>query len=219
LCGRDYAAIVNKGNTVVSKQIQATGTIPSWQLASVGDLPRRCSGFISGEAEALVNELKRLPITSDPLWAADQDLRAAARSGRRQLIRSAMARAMEIDDPLLWTSQRLWDVVAQSDAEARKALGFFLGGVVYSESDGLKHLEAYTALELGFCKPDLPCALDDELRIICAAGGACSPDRDAKAKSFYLANGGSEDGWKNVLALVGQVRAALANKNVAFFVR
>jgi hypothetical protein len=219
ICGRDYATIAQRGHAAVSKQIQATGTIPSWQLAKIADLSHRCSGFIAGEPEALFNELKRAPVRSDPLFAAEQDLRAAARSGRRDQIQTAMARAMEIDDPFLWTSQRLWDVVAQSDAEAKKSLGFYVGGVVYSEKDGLKHLEAHTALELGFCKPDLPCALDDELRILCATGGACSQDRDAQAKTFYLDNGGSEEGWKNVLTLIGRVRTALANRNVAFFAR
>ncbi|MES3001295.1 MAG: hypothetical protein V4787_11445 [Pseudomonadota bacterium] len=219
LCGREYSVIAQRGNAAIAKHIDATGTIPSWQLAKIEYLPRRCSGFLAGEAHALVNELKRVSVTSDPLLAAEKDLRTAARSGGRDQIRSAMARAMEIDDPLLWTSQRLWDVVAQSDTEAKKSLGFYLGGVVYSEKDGLKHLEAYTALELGFCKPDLPCALDDELSIICAIGGACAQDRDAKAKSLYLDNGGSEEGWKKVLTLVAQVRTALATRNVAFFVR
>lgn len=51
------------------------------------------------------------------------------------------------------------------------------------------------------------------------AYGFCSPDRDAKAKSIYMPNGGSEEGWKRILTLVDRVRSALASKDVAFLVR
>jgi hypothetical protein len=94
-----------------------------------------------------------------------------------------------------------------------------LAGKVYAESDGLQHLEATTALELGFCKPGSLCAADDEVLLICAAGGDCARDRTEKAMAFYFANGGAEAGWKRTLELASQVRAAAATRNVGFFVR
>lgn len=67
-------------------------------------------------------------------------------------------------------------------------------GRFYSEADGQKHLEAYTALELGFCKPNLPCALDDELRIVCAMVAIVPRIARKWATEYLLANGGREDG-------------------------
>lgn len=219
ICGRDYAAVTRAGAAALDRQIRSAGTVPGYQLAMMEDLPRRCAGFVPGETSAFLADLKRFPLAEDPLLAAEEDVRDAARSGRPEAIRAAVLRAMVLDDPLLWTENRLYDAVAQSDPEARKVFGFYLNGVVYSEKDGLQHLEASTALDLGFCKPDLPCGLDDELRIVCATGGECAPDREAKARAFLLANGGAPEGWQRVIALAEQVRSAIANRNVGFFVR
>jgi hypothetical protein len=219
LCSKDFNAIAERARTAVARQIQQTSTVESWRLTQVDALARRCAGFAPGEAQTLARELSGMPAASDPLANASNSLRAAAKTGRSDLIRAAMESAMAVDDSLLWTSDRLWDAVAQADPEARKRSGFYLGGKVYSESDGPQHLEAATALELGFCKPGSLCAADDEVLLICAAGGDCARDRTEKAKSFYFANGGTEEGWKRILALTAQVRAAIASRNVAFFVR
>jgi hypothetical protein len=220
ICGRDFAAITRAGNAAVSKEIASKATVSASRLAMMADLPQRCSAFVAGEASELHGNLKaRAQNGGDPLVAAQQELIAASKSGRPELLRSAVARLMQLDDSLLWSQHRLYDYVAQSDPEAKKVLGFFLNGKVYSEADGQKHLEAHTALELGFCKPNLPCALDEELRVVCAAGGDCASDRQEKAKQYLLDNGGTEQGWKNVQTLVSQIQTALARKNVSFFVR
>ena len=154
-----------------------------------------------------------------PLVAAEQNLIVAWRSGRPESMRAAVARLMQLDDPLLWTQHRLYHYVAQFDPEAKKSTGIFLNGKVYTQADRQTFLEVTTALELGFCDRNLPCALDDELKIVCAGGGDCADDRYKKAKNLVLANGGTEDNWKSVLVLVNQIEAALASRNVSFFVR
>jgi hypothetical protein len=98
-------------------------------------------------------------------------------------------------------------------------LGLYLDNKVHSADDVQSHHEAVAALELGFCKPGLPCALDDELLIVCAVGGDCARDRSDKARSMYMANGGSEDGWRRVLALVDRIQAAVRGADVGMFVR
>jgi hypothetical protein len=220
VCGRNFPAITKAGNAAIAKEIASKGTISSSHLGMMTDLPQRCSEFIPGEAAQLHSDLKmRAESSGDPLVAARQALIAASKSGRAELLRAAVARLMELDDPLLWTDRRLYDYVAQFDPEARRVSGIFLNGKVYRSADGHRHLEVSTALELGFCKRDLPCAPDDELRVVCAVGGDCARDRYEKAKQYLPANGGTEDGWKATMTLVNQIQAALAAGNVSFFVR
>lgn len=220
ICGRDFEAIKAAGKAAIAKEVAPGASASTSRLALMADLPRRCSSFATGEASEMVRSLKdRAQTSGDPLVAAEQDLLAAWRSGRPELLRAAVGHLMQLDDPLLWTEHRLYSYVAQFDPEAKKATGLFLNGKVYTDADGLRYLEASTALELGFCKRGLPCGPDDVLQVVCASAGNCPQDRDAKAKDYLLANGGSEDNWKNVLALMTQIQAALASRNVAFFVR
>jgi hypothetical protein len=219
ICGRDFAVIQRLGAAAMAKEIRATGTVASYRMTLGGSIVNRCAGFVPGEADALYRELAAAPASHDPLVAADKEMLAAFHSRNPGLIRAAVTGLIAIDDPLLWTHHGLFALVAQSDPEARKESGVFFGGVVYtSEPDG-KLLEANSALELAFCRPGTACAKDDDLRLMCAAGGACAPDLQTRQMNFYMANGGTEEGWKLVLSMTQQIRDALASKNVAFFVR
>jgi hypothetical protein len=219
ICGRDFNAIKRLGDAAMAKEIKASGTVASYRVALRDSLPSRCAAFVAGEADALVRELKVAPASYDPLLAAEQSLASAIQSQRPELIRPAVANVMAIDDSLLWTHHNLFALVAQSDPEARKVNGIYFGGVVYPPGPTTKNLEANSALELAFCRPGTACAQEDTLRLMCAAGGACAPDLETQQKNFYMANGGTEEGWKLVLAMTQQIRDALASKNVAFFVR
>jgi hypothetical protein len=220
ICGRDFASITKAGNAAVAKEIAANVTVSTSRLSMMSDLPQRCSAFVPGETTQMLNGLKsQAQSSSDPLVAAEKNLVAAWKSGRPDSMRAAVGRLMQLDDPLLWTRHRLYDYVAQSDPEAKRATGIFLNGKVYPANDGQRHLEVSIALDLGFCKRDLPCALDDELKMACASGGDCAQDRYEKARNYVLANGGTEANWKTVLTLVPQIQAALSAKNVSFFVR
>lgn len=220
VCGRDFAVVTKAGNAAVAKEIASNGTVSTSRLSMISDLPQRCSAFIPGEAAQIVSVLKtRAQSSSDPLVTAEKNLLAAWKSGRPDSMRAAVGRLIELDDPLLWTQHRLYDYVAQFDPEAKSASGVFLNGKVYPANDGLRHLEVTIALDLGFCKRDLPCALDDELKMVCAIGEDCAQDRYEKARNYVLANRGTEATWKAVLTLVSQIRDALSTKNVSFFVR
>lgn len=220
ICGRDFAAVTKRGDAAIASEIASNATVSASRLKMMSDLPQRCSAFIPGETTQMLNDLKsRVRSSSDPLIAAEQNLIAAWKSGRSDSMRAAVGRLMQLDDPLLWTRHRLYDYVAQFDPEAKKATGIFLNGKVYPATDGLRYLEVSIALDLGFCKRDLPCALDDELKIVCASGGECAQDRYEKARHYVLANRGTEANWKAVLTLVPQIQEALSTKNVSFFVR
>ena len=220
LCGRDFGALAKAGNAAIVKEIASSGTVSATRLAMLADMPQRCSAFVAGEPQQMLMSLRaRAQSSGDPLVAAEQNLIVAWRSGRPESMRAAVARLMQLDDPLLWTQHRLYHYVAQFDPEAKKSTGIFLNGKVYTQADRQTFLEVTTALELGFCDRNLPCALDDELKIVCAGGGDCADDRYKKAKNLVLANGGTEDNWKSVLVLVNQIEAALASRNVSFFVR
>lgn len=219
-CGRDYAAVARLGEATVQKEIARTGSVPAWRLELMQDLPRRCASFAPGETTSILAGLKtRSGDTSDPLLVAERDLIAAARSRHPEALRPAVRRLLQIDDPMLWTAHRLYDFAAQADPQARSRLGLFLDGKVISPADQQSHLEASTALDLGFCTPGLPCAADDLLRVVCAAGGDCAPDRERKARDLYLANGGSEAGWRRVTALADRIREARRSGTVSMFVR
>jgi hypothetical protein len=144
---------------------------------------------------------------------------AAARSRSADLIRTAVADLIAFDDPLLWTHHSLFALVAQSDPEARKVSAVFFGGVVYPAGSDGQLLEANSALELACCRAGTACAKDGDLRLMCAAGGACTPDLETRQENFSKANGGTADGWRLVLALTLQIRDALASKKVGHFVR
>jgi hypothetical protein len=219
ICGRDFASIKWLGDAAVAKEIKSTGTVASYRLALGASIVNRCSAFVPGEASALYQELAAIPASYDPLVAAEKETLAAVHPRSPDLIRAAVARLIAVDDPLLWTHHRLFALLAQSDPEARSESGVFFGGVVYTAEPDGKLLEANSALELAFCRPGTACAKLDDLRLMCAAGGACASDLEAWQKNFYMANGGTGDGWKLVLALTQQIRDALASKNVAFFVR
>jgi hypothetical protein len=220
ICGRDFAAISRLGNARVAKEIASKATASSSRLTLVTNLGKRCSAFTVGEAGAMWRSLKaRDRDSGDPLLAAEQQFIAAWKSRRPDMMRAAVARLMHLDDPLLWTEHRLNRYLAQFDPEANRTSGIFLLGKVYNHKDGLKTLEASIALDLGFCKKNLPCALDDELQVGCALGQDCAPDRDQNAKHYLFANGGTEENWRNVLALVSEVQVALGSRNVAIFVR
>jgi len=220
ICGRDFGPIAKAGNAAIAKEIASNATVSTSRLTMMTELPQRCAAFVAGEPREMLSSLKaRAQTSGDPLVAAEQNLIAAWKSGRPDSVRAAVVQLMQLDDPLLWTQHRLYNYVAQFDSEAKKATGIYLNGKVYTQADGQKLLEVSTALELGFCKRDLPCALDDELKIVCAGGGDCAHDRYEKAKNSVLANGGTEDNWKSVLTLVNQIQAALASRNVSFFVR
>lgn len=219
MCGRDWPAITSYGEAAVQQEIRAGRKVPAWRLGMMHDLPRRCSGFAPGETLATWAQIQSRPdLLDDPLLAAERELVDASRSRRPGALRAAVLRLMQIDDPLLWTARRLWDRVAQSDPRTRGRGGYFFDRKVYQGNDP-KFLEVALALEIGFCKPDLPCAPDDELRVACAIGGDCAPDRSAKSRRFYLANGGSEKGWPRVTVLVSRIREAVRTRNVATFVR
>lgn len=219
MCGRDWAVITRYGQAAVEPEIRASGPLPAWRVEMMQNLPRRCAGFAPGEAGAILADLKSRPdLLEDPLLSAERELVDASRAGRHAALRSAVRRLIQLDDPVLWTERRLWDRVAQSDPRTRGRGGYFFDRKVY-QGDDPKFLEIALALEIGFCQPDLPCAPDDELSVVCATGGDCAPDRYAKSRSFYLANGGSEKGWPRVLALVRRIQNALRTGDVAMFVR
>jgi hypothetical protein len=219
ICGRDFALIQRLGAAAMAKEIRATGTVASYRMTLGASIVNRCAAFVPGEADTLFRELAATPASHDPLVAADKEMVAAFHSRNPDLIRAAVAGLIAIDDPLLWTHHSLFALLAQSDPEARNESGVFFGGVVYTAEPDGKLLEANSALELAFCRPGTACAKLDDLRLMCAGGGACAPDLETRQKNFYMANGGTADRWKLVLALTQQIRDALASKNVVFFVR
>jgi hypothetical protein len=219
-CSRDFSQISRVGNAAVAKEIASKSTVSSSRLSMMSDLPQRCGSFVPGEAAEMQAGLKeRASRGGDPLVTAEAELIAAWKSGSRDRMRAAVQRLIEIDDPLLWTQHRLNHYVSQFDSEPKRRSAIFLDGKVYTESDGKKAVEANIALDLGFCKVDLPCALDDELLAACAGGGECAADREQRAKQYLFSNGGTEENWKNVVRLVSQIRAALDSQNVSFFIR
>lgn len=219
MCGHDWAGITSRGQAAVRQELRAGRKVPAWRHEMMRNLPRRCSGFAPGEAIAILADLRHRPdLGDDPLLAAERELLEASPSRRPGALRQAVLRLMRIDDPLLWTERRLWDRVAQSDALARGPIGYFFDGRRFRGEEP-KFLEVALALELGFCRRGLPCAPDDELRVVCASGGACAPDRYAKSRRYYLANGGTAKGWPRVLALASRVRYGVRSGNVAMFVR
>jgi hypothetical protein len=217
-CGRDLVAIKRAADVARGKEIKATGTVASHRLALGDRFLHRCGAFTPGEASAMYQDLSAIPGSYDPLLAADRDMLNAAFSRRPDLIRAAVAKLIEIDDPLLWTHHRLFELMAMADPEARRVTGICFGGVVYAP-DGGELKEAASALQLGFCRAGTACAKDDELLVVCAIGGACAPDLETKEKDLYMANDGTAEGWRRVLELTQQIRDALASKNVGFFVR
>jgi hypothetical protein len=217
-CGRDLVAIKRLGDVARSKEIEATGTVSSYRLALSDRFVRRCAAFVPGEASALSQDLWAIPASYDPLTAADRGMLNAVFSRRGELIRAAVAKLMEIDDPLLWTHHRLFELMAQADPVARRVGGIYFGGVVYGP-DHAELKEAASALQLAFCRPGTACEKDDELGLICAVGGACAPDLETKEKNLYMANGGTVEGWQRALELAQQIREAVASKNVGFFLR
>jgi hypothetical protein len=219
ICGRDFGVIGAYGQQAVAKTVRTTGTVPPYQVRLMNELARRCDGFVAGEVDAILAESSRRE-AEDPLLSLVREIRNATKSGTpREQLRAAVLKGLEVDDPLFWTENRLHNAVAQADPGARKVLGIYVGGTVYSDRDGIRHLEASTALDLGFCKPNLPCSFDDELLALCATGAACAEDREQQAKNYYLANGGSANAWPRVLAMARQVRAAIERRDVSYFVR
>jgi hypothetical protein len=220
VCARNRPGTRELGDAAVTKLRKARGNVDAWRIEIAGELARRCSGFPEGATSRLFQELQPRLRADDPVWKAERAIRAAFGTRNPEVMRAAVAHALELDDPLLWTADRVWEAVAQFDADPKKIGGVVFDGVRYTERHGMRASEARIALEQGFCTPSRYCSLDDDIRVLCAIGApSCAKDRTAFAKNNYLANGGTEEGWKRVLVMIDQVRNAVATQNVNFFVR
>ena len=197
ICGRDFALLGRYAAQAISNEVSQNSTIAASRLTAMESLARNCAGFTSGEASRLVADIEQASDrAADPLLSVESRALQAVQSRDLDQLRAAFAALARLNDPLLWSQKRLYELIVSSDPEAAKVSGgFYFDGKVYSPDDRAAYTETKFALQLGACRDGEACAIDHLVSFICAVGsGACASDRNAFVKSQYVASGGTQAG-------------------------
>lgn len=220
-CGRDLAYARGAAQKAVAGEIADTGTMDPRVAQQRERMLASCAAFAEGEVAQLSRDLKARAESerSDPLYAADRGSIPVIQRASRDDVRAMAARLLELDDPLLLSGRHLLYGIATADAEARSKSGLIFDGQLITVAQEPEYTKAAYALQLGACKPNAPCAADDEIRFACTLGRYCPADREADVRHRLSLIGVDDAGFAQVLAMAARVRRAVEERNVAFFVR
>jgi hypothetical protein len=217
-CSRNLAVLKIRGDASVQSEIARTGTLGLDRAREADRLFALCGSFAPDEAAAMAADVRtRIQDGRDPLAAAEAFANEAILHPDAAKLRAAAARLLELADPLLLSNLEMLRRIASADPEARAQQGVVFDGQVVPLADGLRHSKAMLALELGACRPDAPCALDDDLRFACVSGGKCPADREVFVRDTMQAFGATQADFEEVLSMAQRVRQAVADRRVPFF--
>jgi len=190
------------------------------ELQLIDLLSTRCASFSEGESSQLFAEMRaREGSGLDPLINAERQLLRAWETGSRELMREAAATLLRLDDPLLLSEKELLARLMASAPASRGTGARWFDGKLYSIDTEPEFSELLYATQLGVCRDNSVCALDDLMLVTCAAGRECGADRRTFISNEYLNNGGSAAGLDRILELANRIRAAIAAGSVDAFLR
>jgi hypothetical protein len=217
ICSRNIGLLDSLGRESLTREIQVRGTTSNRRMELVERLRSRCSGFSDGEAWSFYTQTKDMTRDQkDPLVVARDRVVKAATSRDSAAVRSAALELLSLGDKTAAIQDLLLiRLMRFHPTDAKSSSFWFAGEEVPDDRIG----DFQLAYDLVVCERGKPCESNELLALSCISPSGCETDPVKYYREQYVAAGGSEQGFDQVLTLSDRMRSAFEGGSVDSFLR